>query len=262
MDKDNIKIKENKKEDKRAFLPFLVVMVVCIFVGFIVGTLVSFFSDKGINAFYSNFYNYTGYIVPPVLFLMTMVCALASVLFYIKGKKMYKKWNGDDEDYIMKIEKILSIGSILLSFSLVLSFINYTVTFSYIKAMNNILLQFVVIGGYLLVMLVFYIIMQQQYVNLAKIINPEKRGSAFDFKFNKKWTDSCDEAEKQALYRASHKTYNITQIVCLALCIILFLTDQTFNTGVLPIIVVSIIWLVLVSSYSYFLFRESYRKEK
>lgn len=40
------------------------------------------------------------------------------------------------------------------------------------------------------------IIIQQKAVDITKIMYPEKTASGYDLKFQKKWVDSCDEAEK------------------------------------------------------------------
>lgn len=47
-----------------------------------------------------------------------------------------------------------------------------------------------------LVILAEGIIIQQKAVDITKIMYPEKTASVYDLKFQKKWVDSCDEAEK------------------------------------------------------------------
>ena len=51
-------------------------------------------------------------------------------------------------------------------------------------------------------------VLQQKIVDLERRINPEKRGSVYDMKFQKTWMDSCDEAERaqigQACYTGLH----------------------------------------------------------
>lgn len=47
-----------------------------------------------------------------------------------------------------------------------------------------------------LIILAEGIIIQQKAVDINKIMYPEKTASVYDLKFQKKWVDSCDEAEK------------------------------------------------------------------
>ena len=46
------------------------------------------------------------------------------------------------------------------------------------------------------VVMVETMIIQQRCVDAVKRMNPEKTASVYDVKFQRKWMDSCDEAEK------------------------------------------------------------------
>ena len=50
--------------------------------------------------------------------------------------------------------------------------------------------------------------MQQMTVDFQKIMNPEKQGSVYDLRFQKKWEESCDELEKFTIYRSAYKAYS------------------------------------------------------
>ena len=130
---------------------------------------------------------------------------------------MYKRWDGNDENQILKTEKYLSVGLILTNFATIFTYVNYAVSFSYIKLYYNGFPFFIAVTVYLIVMMLYSVIMQQKYVNFAKLINPKKKGSVFDLKFHKKWEDSCDELEKLMIYKAGYKTYRITNIFCILL---------------------------------------------
>ena len=47
-------------------------------------------------------------------------------------------------------------------------------------------------------------------VDAAKKTNPEKTASVYDTKFQKKWLDSCDEAEKIMIGKCAFKAYAAT----------------------------------------------------
>lgn len=68
-------------------------------------------------------------------------------------------------------------------------------------------------------------------------------------KFQKKWMDSCDEAEKVMIGKCAFKAYSTTNKVCTVLAIVLALGALLFEIGFLPSLVVCIIWIVNLSVY-------------
>ena len=53
----------------------------------------------------------------------------------------------------------------------------------------------------LIAVMVVTVIAQNRIVNFTKEINPEKKGSVYDLKFQKTWIASCDEAEQLQIPR-------------------------------------------------------------
>ena len=102
------------------------------------------------------------------------------------------------------------------------------------------------------------VVIQQKCVDAAKQTNPEKKGSIYDMKFQKKWMDSCDEAEKLVIGKCAFKAYAATNMVCTVLAIVLALGALMFDIGFLPSFVVCLVWLVNLSAYC----RESMRYSK
>lgn len=95
-----------------------------------------------------------------------------------------------------------------------------------------------------LVILAEGVIIQQKVVDITKIMYPEKTASVYDLKFQKKWVDSCDEAEKIMIGRCVFEAFKVTNSVCGALSIILAISALMFDIGFLPSFVVCLIWLV------------------
>ena len=95
-----------------------------------------------------------------------------------------------------------------------------------------------------LVILAEGVIIQQKVVDINKIMYPEKTASVYDLKFQKKWVDSCDEAEKIMIGRCAFEAFKVTNSVCGALSIILAISALMFDIGFLPSFVVCLIWLV------------------
>ena len=100
-----------------------------------------------------------------------------------------------------------------------------------------------------LVILAEGIIIQQKAVDITKIMYPEKTASVYDLKFQKKWVDSCDEAEKIMIGRCAFEAFKVTNSVCSALSVILAIGALTFDIGFLPSFVVCLIWLVNHCAY-------------
>lgn len=102
------------------------------------------------------------------------------------------------------------------------------------------------------------IIIQQRCVDAVKRMNPEKTASVYDVKFQRKWMDSCDEAEKLMIGKCAYKAYAAANTACAVLAIIFAVCALIFNTGFLPYFAVCVIWFVLQFIY----YRETIRYSK
>ncbi len=67
--------------------------------------------------------------------------------------------------------------------------------------------------------------------------------------FQKKWMDSCDEAEKIMIGKCAYKAYSATNAVCTALSVVLAICSLVLGIGFLPSFAVCLIWLVNLSVY-------------
>lgn len=75
------------------------------------------------------------------------------------------------------------------------------------------------------------IIIQQRCVDAVKRMNPEKTASVYDVKFQRKWMDSCDEAEKLMIGKCTYKAYAAANTACAVLAITFAVCALIFNTG-------------------------------
>ena len=99
------------------------------------------------------------------------------------------------------------------------------------------------------VVMVETMIIQQRCVDAVKRMNPEKIASVYDVKFQRKWMDSCDEAEKIIVGKCAYKAYAAANTACAVLAIIFAVCALIFNTGFLPSFAVCVIWFVLQFIY-------------
>lgn len=101
-----------------------------------------------------------------------------------------------------------------------------------------------------LVVIALATLLQQKTVDLTKKMNPEKRGSVYDMKFQERWWESCDEAERRQIGQASNKAYVTVSRFCPYCWGVLLLGNMVFHYGILPSAVVLVIWAVLSVSYT------------
>lgn len=90
---------------------------------------------------------------------------------------------------------------------------------------------------------------QNRIVNFTKEINPEKKGSVYDLKFQKTWIASCDEAEQLQIYRAAFRAYTAMNYAALGMFLVCFIGMLSWNFGLLPITMVLFVWLTGVIIY-------------
>ena len=60
--------------------------------------------------------------------------------------------------------------------------------------------------------------------------------------FNKRWMDSCDEAERMIIYKASYSTFQVMKSMLPIMEAVALLGKLMFETGNFPIILICILW--------------------
>ena len=241
MERDEI------KEANRKAMPGFLLLVL---VGAIVGGIVGFYSAKydvdrlagsmkSAGAFFGN------YVSSWILLAIAVITPRVVIPVYQKTKRLLLAWDGKDESVCdiaeKKLNTVLLINGIALISAFVLISATYSGGFAMIeKHLNMYVLAIVTF----LVILAEGIITQQKVVDIIKIMYPEKTASVYDLKFQKKWVDSCDEAEKIMIGRCAFEAFKVTNSVCGALSVILAISALMFDIGFLPSFVVCLIWLV------------------
>lgn len=244
---------EIKQANRKAVPKFLLIMLLSL----IVGGAVGFFSAKySLNALSDSLKSagafFGVYIAPYLMLAMAIVIPIVCILLYKSAKKILSSWDGEDEDVYNTADKKLSVIMWITSAALILSFFliaaSYSVGFSAIESKATALPVLAGIASFFAVM-IEAVLIQQKCVDAVKIMNPEKTASVYDTKFQKKWLDSCDEAERIMIGKCSYKAYAATNIVCLILSVVLAIFALVFETGFLPSLAVCLIWLVNQSAY-------------
>lgn len=78
-------------------------------------------------------------------------------------------------------------------------------------------------------------------IRLERNLNPEKRGSLLELNFYKQWVNSSDGSGYAAFQAGS--------AACLVLWVVTFVGMMAFDTGILAIAVVCIIWLAMILAF-------------
>lgn len=266
MSKENLKVltekqQENKKEDKKAFKKFFGVLVLAFFIGIIVGIGSAFIGDVLENQPVKDaFLTALQYLAMYGGYFFTTVLLIVSIVLYKKSRKEYIAWDEEDEEVLEGMETKISY---VIWFSNLIMFGSYFFFATGVWAADLVEIKGALkqdatgfwfsLGAVFLHMayaLIVSCIIQQKAVNLTKEINPEKRGSIYDTKFQDKWLANCDEAERFAVYKCSFKTFKVMQLTGMVLWVICLIGQMIFGTGVFATIIVTLFMIIQISVYS------------
>lgn len=172
-----------------------------------------------------------------------------------KSKEEWKQaQNYDDEAFeIWNVtsDKRIGTGLNLVSFVTIFNYFSFSVSFYadiYYDEMSSAMFLLALV---MLIVTIFASVTQQKNaVDFLKIVNPEKSGSVYDMKFQKKWIESCDEMEQQMIYKAAFHAYKVTNYLCLTLWTGFTVLAVVLKISLWPVTIVSAIWLTMAVSYA------------
>ena len=178
---------------------------------------------------------------------VTTLATMGSCFFlYRSAAKKFAAWDGGDEDDVSQsVETLLSWTLLLSAVQLLLSLFFMTAIGTYQPEEGALAMigVFVLSCGCV-------IFAQQKVVDLERRMNPEKHGSVYDTKFQKKWLDSCDESERRQVGQACYRAYLVSGRFCLGLWLVLVMLSMVFKISILPTFVLLLVWGVMQVSYS------------
>ncbi|MZK09292.1 DUF3169 family protein [Dorea longicatena] len=102
---------------------------------------------------------------------------------------------------------------------------------------------------YIYTVLFYDIYLSVRYVKAIQAAHPEKKGDPTSSKFTEQWVESCDEAEKEIIYKSAYKTYIVLNKVIPILLLLTLIANMFLNTGILAVLVVAVIYLVTGMTY-------------
>lgn len=238
---------KEKSENRKALPKFLLTLLIAGFIGGIVGGIIGISDVFGLNtasiAAKANQLIQT--ITPWAIPATSVVTMGSSFLLYRSAKKQFAAWDGENEDEASEGADSRLQWVLLLSCLQLLVGLFFFASASYYE-LTGILYH----AAVFLVSMGFVLFAQQKVIDLTRQMNPEKKGSVYDMKFQEKWLGSCDEAERQQIGQAAFHAYALTSKVCLWMWLMLMLLNMMFGFGMMPVFVALVVWGVLQVSYT------------
>lgn len=267
MDKKNNEI---KRANRKAMPKFILLSLLGLLFGYIIGywgvkseLYTASDSMKDLGAFFG------AYVSSWLLLAEAVIMPAVCIPIYRSAKKMLAAWDGEDEEIPNAIDRKTSIVIWISSAALLLSYLLLAATYSgtfadYPNELIKIFASDARFISFCVGLLAFLAVtfeairIQQKCVDIIKRMNPEKTVSSYyDTKFQKKWLDSYDEAEKIKIGKCAFKAYSITNSLCATLSAVLAIYALFFDIGFLPSVMVCLIGIVNLSVYQKELIRYS-----
>lgn len=246
----NKKKAANQKKKMNTYVKFGLLMLACAAGGGLLGFLSAFADIGSIGAGMNSIIQG---IRGNILFLLSFFL-LVSVFFQESVIKRMKKIGtrldgAEDEEHDIleyQFEKAGSAGVIGCTGFMIVSLLILATGYSakYIETTAKAEGIFLLAGMVVFILENTYLgFWQVRYVKLIQKLYPEKKGDPSSLKFQEQWMESCDEAEKETIYQSSYKTYLMMNKMLPILAVIAMLGHLLWDTGILAIVLVSIIWL-------------------
>lgn len=255
------KAKENKKEDKKALKKFWVILIGSGLFGLVLGISSSFLGDSFLGSSGFGLQSEEAKQVIKQLgifgsFAVSTVLLFVIVVFYRQAKKLYHSWDGEDEEVYNRIETKLSYALMVTSIEMIFGyfFFSFGIYVTEFWELSDAMIKMKLWEFWIILCGMIYAtasasIAQQKIVNFEKELNPEKKGSVYDPKFNEKWMETSDEAERLIIYKSAYRAFRIMQLAFQIAWVICLLGMMTFETGLFPMIMVLALWMVMVCAY-------------
>lgn len=243
-----------RQANRKALPKFLLIIFCAALVGGVFGYCAASFGLDGLAGLLEQVgASFSLYVAPWLLLACAILQPLVCVPYYLRSKRQFAQWDGEDEAVPSRIDRDLSIlmwmvGMFCLA-SMFLMGASYAAPLMGGEAFH--LVGLLGVPVFFIASMMEAILIQQRIVDLSKRMAPEKKGSIYDMQFQKKWFESCDEAEKLIIGQCAYKAYSAVTKVCVTLWLIFSLSAMFLNTGLLPILTVCIIWGVSQCVYSY-----------
>lgn len=251
--------KTRTKSPVKTVLIFVGFMLCCIAAGTAFGVLIAKTGLDGLDtarlrAALTPFITYGS---PLLLIAIWVIAGIFCLMRYVRARRDFSRWDGEDERVISAAERELSRCMIVSNIAFILELFLFAAWASFTLRLDEIGWSFPVMMAAFFLGLAAAVVIQRSVVELEKKINPEKRGDVLDLHFKKEWEQSFDEAERIMAGQAAYKAFKAVNTACIALWLLCTLGDMIFRTGLLAVAAVTALWLISTLVYQ----AESFRLE-
>lgn len=155
----------------------------------------------------------------------------------------------EDENDLLeyKLDRCYGITSIVHNIFIILNLLILSTGYStsYFETVEGQQVYFLFASMLLVVLSCIYIgICQIRQVKRIQRIYPQKKGDPASIRFARQWLESCDEAEKEAIYQGSYKAYMCISRLFPILTAVAMVCHLIWNTGIMAIVMLSIAWMI------------------
>ncbi len=247
---------QQRSENRKALPKFFGILLLGGLIGGIVGGIAGFTGSTSLPD------KITGCIQSVLTTITPWSILVFSILFlglgtwqYCSARKIFQAWDGEAEEPIEKAEEKLCFGLLFAGLNMIIDFFFFGIGSHIVNAGNALLFLSFILS------MAGIVFLQQKIVDLTRKINPEKQGSIYDMKFQKKWLASCDENEQRQLGQAAFQAFRVICNTCIVLWAVLVILSFIFDIGVLPIFLVMLIFGIAQTVYTLECIRISRHKQ-
>lgn len=240
-------MKQNS-ENRQALPKFFLIMLTSLLAGGMIGFVIGLCNVFGLDAerAAAGLDGLLETITPWAIPATSALFLGGAFLLYRSARKKALSWDGGDEsDASEEAERLLSWALLLSAIQLLVDFFFMAAVSVYYPAGNGL----PVVAAFI-VSCALVIFAQQKIIDLEKKMNPEKRGSVYDMKFQEKWMESCDESEQRQIGQACYRAYMVTNRVCIGIWLAMVLLSMVLPIGLLPVFVLLLVWGTMQVTYT------------
>lgn len=244
----------SERSEKKIFLKFILIMIAATIGGAVLGMIgVNLDSEKFIEVCRSIPIGVSKAVFA-IFLLENLIFFGLSLKKYLDAAKIYRQ--SSDDDACDDVERMLDYPMLYSNIALVINFMMFSLCVwcsdRALERGSEKWFFILSLGGIAVFVfsMVWEMLIQFLVVKLVKEMNPEKKGSIFEMNFQKKWEESSDEGQKLILYKSGYKAFVRMRTACIIMWMIAFLSQMFLKTGVLPVIIVCIIFLIGIVSFT------------
>ena len=244
------------KEKKSSYFTATWKMLAAVIIGGIAGGVSAVIYElmkKGIDAGIRTINGTIQQYIFPTLIIIAVVTVVVGEYSLYRLKNVYKEMKDADEDRFYELDYeeekggAWTSGVNLVSQVACIIILSFGYSLKYIESGKS---RYFLFACIIFILCYFYdIYLSVRYVKAIQAAHPEKKGDPTSRKFTEQWVESCDEAEKEIIYKSAYKTYIVLNKVIPLLLLLTLIANMFLNTGILAVLVVAVIYLVTGMTY-------------